>query len=537
MVPALPPNYDVLIIGAGLAGMYSLIKMRELGLRALVIEAGNDVGGAWYWNRYPGACFDSESVSYGFSFSKELLEEWKWEEAYSPQPKTEKYCRFVCEKFDLRKDIKFGFRVKSARFMPGRRIWALFNEKGESFTSRFLITALGPLTSPTLPNVPGLKDFKGQSFHTSRWPEGLELTGKKVAVMGTGSTGIQVIQTIAQKVGHLSVIQRQPNWAKPLHNTKISDEKMAQIRLHYPKIFQRCMETSNAFIHGEIDDPRRTVEVPKEEREAFWEKRYSEPGFGLVFSNYKDVHTDKEANDLLSEFIANKIRSRVHDPVLAEKLIPRNHGVATKRLPLESNYFEVFNQPNVELVDLRDAPLECVTEKGIRTTEKEYEFDVIIYATGFHTITGAFDDIDFTGVGGVKLRDMWKDSPRTYLGMTVPGFPNMFMIMGPHQAMGNVPRSIEYAVNWVSQLLQTCVSKSFTWVEPTDEQADKWFDHVQECAKGMLANEVDSWMTGVNTNVAGRQKRIVMRYSGGIIVFREHCEKVAANRYRGMRLL
>lgn len=537
MAPLPPLDYDVIIIGAGLSGMYSLIKMRELGLRTKVIEAGSQVGGTWYWNRYPGARFDSESVSYGFSFSKELLDEWKWEESFSPQPETEKYCNFICNKFDLRRDIHFDCRISTARFNEQGRSWELNGEGGESFTSRFLITAMGPLTSATLPNIPGVHDFAGKSFHTSRWPDsGVDLSDKKVAVIGTGATGIQTIQTIAKNIGHLSVFQRQPNWSKPLHNTKISDEEMAKIRLRYPEIFKRCRETTNAFIHGTVD-PRNTLDVPKEEREALWESLYASPGFGIILSNFHDIHTNKEANDALSEFIANKIRSRVHDPVVAEKLIPTNHGAGTKRLPLETHYFEVYNQPNVDLVDLRDTPILRITEKGIQTSEKEHEFDIIIYATGFDAITGAFDAVDFIGIDGIKLRDMWKEGPKTYLGMTVENFPNMFMIMGPHQAMGNIPRSIEYAVGWVSALITHCHERHITWVEPTTDLTDEWYEHVNTCAVGLLSNDVDSWMTGVNKNVAGRQKRIVMRYQGGILVFRKYCDEVEAKKYTRMKLL
>lgn len=537
MAPVPPLDYEVLIIGAGLSGVYSLIKMRELGVSVKIIEAGAEVGGTWYWNRYPGARFDSESVSYGFSFSKELLDEWHWKESFSPQPETEKYVNFICDKFDLRKDIKFNTRINTAQFDPLSRGWHLESESGERFSCRYLITAMGPLTTSTLPNVPGVHDFKGQSFHTSRWPsEGVDLSNKRVAVIGTGATGIQTIQTIAKNIGHLKVFQRQPNWAKPLHNTPISEEEMVKIRTKYPEIFKRCKETTNAFIHGTVD-PRRTVDVPKEEREALWEALYAQPGFGYILSNFSDIHTDKEANGLLSEFTANKIRSRVHNQTVAEKLIPTNHGVGTKRLPLETNYFEVYNQPNVELVDLRDTPIECITDKGIKTTEEEHELDVIIYATGFDAITGAFDAVNFVGLKGRKLRDMWKEGPRTYLGMTVEGFPNMFMIMGPHQAMGNIPRSIEYAVGWVANLITYCHNKHITWVEPTPEQTEEWYDHVNNCATGLLANEVDSWMTGVNKNVAGRQKRIVMRYQGGILVFRKYCDGVQASEYANMRLL
>ncbi|CAL3971496.1 unnamed protein product [Diplocarpon coronariae] len=536
MVPEEPLDYDVLIIGAGLSGMYSLIRMRELGLRTRVIEAGSRVGGTWYWNRYPGARFDSESVSYGFSFSPELLAEWRWTERFAGQPETERYCQFVSAKFDLGRDITFDCRVRAARFRAGSRSWEVTAAGGARFTARFLLTALGPLTAATLPDVPGVHDFAGPAFHTSRWPAGVELAGKRVAVMGTGATGIQTIQTIAPVVAHLTVIQRQPNWAKPLHNGPISAAEMARVRRESGRIFQRCAETSNGFVHGALADPRRTVEVPRAEREAFWERLYAEPGFGFVLSNYRDIHTDREANALLSAFAAAKIRARVRDPATAARLIPRNHGVGTKRLPLESGYYEVFNLPHVELVDLRDTPLERVTARGIRTTAGEHAVDVLIYATGFDAITGAFDAIAFAGVGGATLRERWRAGPQTYLGMTVPDFPNLFMIMGPHQAMGNIPPSIEYAVGWVAALLRHCRARGVTWVEPTAAQAREWHAHVQDCAAGLLANQVDSWMTGVNRNVAGRQKRIIMRYQGGILVFRRYCDQVAADQYRQMKL-
>ncbi|KAK2623504.1 hypothetical protein QTJ16_007058 [Diplocarpon rosae] len=410
MVPAPPLDYEVLIIGAGLSGMYSLIKMRELGLRVRVIEAGSDVGGTWYWNRYPGARFDSESVSYGFSFSKELLEEWKWEESFSAQPETEKYCQFVCEKFDLRRDITFDCRICRAHFRPSSRSWELSSDGG----------------------------------------------AQRVAVVGTGATGIQTIQTIAKRVAHLTVFQRQPNWSKPLHNTKISDEEMAQIRRRYPEIFQRCAETANAFLHGSLEERRRTVDVPREEREAFWEK----------LGQRAPLRVHRQQDPLAR-----------HDPAVAAKLIPTNHGVGTKRLPLESHYFEVYNQPNVELVDLRETPLERITARGIQTSAREHAVDVIVYATGFDAITGAFDAIDFVGVDGAKLREAWQAGPQTYLGMTVPNFPNMFMIMGPHQAMGNIPPSIEYAVGWVASLLRFCREGGLTWVEPTPELAAEWLAH------------------------------------------------------------
>ncbi len=523
-------EYDAIIIGAGMSGLYQLYRLRELGLRVRVFETGTNVGGTWYWNRYPGARFDSESYSYGYSFSKELLEEWDWSEHFAGQPETLRYINHVADKFDLRRDIQFESRVTAAIWDEAARSWNVTLQDGSRFRTRFLITAIGPLSTPTMPRIEGVDSFRGRSFHTARWPkQPIDFTGQRVAVIGTGATGIQTIQTIAGQVGHLTVFQRTANWSAPLHNGKIDAETQKQIKAGYPEMFRRCQETFACFLH--TPDPRGVFEVTDEEREAFFEKLYGERGFGIWQGNFRDILIDREANKLISDFVARKIRERVKDPKVAERLIPRNHGFGTRRLPLETFYFEVYNQDNVELVDITETPIERITPKGIKTSAAEYQFDIIIYATGFDAITGSFDKIDLRGVDGARLKERWKRGPETYLGVMVDGFPNMMMLMGPHTALGNIPRSIEYNVDWVTRLIGFARDNNLSRVDATAAGVTAWTDHVKALGVGLLSNEVDSWMTGINRNVEGKQTRIVARYSGSAPAYRARCDEVAAKRY------
>jgi cation diffusion facilitator CzcD-associated flavoprotein CzcO len=504
-------------------------------MKVRVFEAGTNVGGTWYWNRYPGARFDSESYSYGYSFSKELLAEWEWSEHFAGQPETLRYLNYVADKFDLRRDIQFKSRVVAAIYQEETRSWRITLEDGSSFTARFLITAIGPLSTPTLPRIEGRDSFEGKSFHTARWPKELvDFAGKRVAVIGTGATGVQTIQTIAKEVGHLTVFQRTPNWCAPLHNGKIDAETQVKIRNGYPEMFARCQETFACFIH--TPDPRGAFEVSDEEREAFYEKLYGERGFGIWQGNFRDILIDRKANATISDFVARKIRARVKNPQVAERLIPRNHGFGTRRLPLETFYYEVYNQDNVELVDLMETPIGRITPDGIKTTARKYPFDIIIFATGFDAITGAFDGIDFHGAGGARLKDKWKSGPQTYLGLMVDGFPNMMMLMGPHTALGNIPRSIEYSVDWVTGLLRFAQASCLTRLEATPAGVEAWTDHVKALGVGLLSNEVDSWMTGINRNVEGKERRIVARYSGSAPAYRARCDEVAARGYDELKL-
>jgi len=394
-----------------------------------------------------------------------------------------------------------------------------------------LITAIGVLSAPTMPRIAGVDTFKGQSCHTHYWPkEPVSFAGKRVAVIGTGATGIQTITEVAKTVGHMTVFQRTPQWSAPLHNAKIGKEEMGRIRANYPEIFARCQETYGCFIHA--TDPRSTLEVTPEEREAFWEKLYSEPGFGIWMGNFRDILVDRGANRLISDFVADKIRQRVKDPATAEKLIPKNHGFGTRRVPLESGYFEVYNQPNVALIDINETPIERITPDGIKTSDAEYEFDIIIYATGFDAITGSFDRIDIRGVDGCRLKDKWKAGPQTYLVILVEGFPNMLMVMGPLAGLGNFPCAAEYSVEWVTGLIRHARDRGLTHVEATSAGVAEWTDHVKSLGEGLLMNEIDSWMTGVNRNIEGKQTRKSMRCCGGHPAFREHCDAVLADGYR-----
>ncbi|KAF2094711.1 FAD/NAD(P)-binding domain-containing protein [Rhizodiscina lignyota] len=529
------PDWDALIIGGGLSGIYSLYKLRKLNLRVKLLEAGSGVGGTWYWNRYPGARFDSESYSYSFSWSQELLDQWDWTEHFAPARETEAYANFICDKFDLRKDMQFHTRVRSAHFQEESRTWKVGTEGGEFFTCRFLVTAMGILSTPTLPNIPGVDDYKGVAYHTGRWPkESVSFEGKRVGIIGTGATSIQAIPEIAKTVGHLTVFQRTPNWAIPLHNGKISKEEMEKIRQGYKELFKLCSETNMNFIHPA--EPRGTWEVTQEEREALWEHLYGQPGFGLWLSNFRDMGRDREANKLVSDFVANKIRQRVHDPATAEKLIPKHHGFGTRRVPMETNYYEAFNQPNVRLVDINETPIEKITSKGLKTSAEDFEFDMLIYATGFDMVTGAYDVLDIRGINGIKLKDAWSGGPKTYLGITVPQFPNLLMIMGPHSCFGNFPRSIEFGVDWVADCIEYLESHGKTWIEAKPEGAEQWTAHLHDCSKGLLSQEVDSWMTGVNKNVPGKQKRIVARYNGTAPEYRQRCRDVAQSGYATMKL-
>ncbi len=528
-------DYDAIIIGAGISGLYQLLRLRDLGLRVRVFETGTGVGGTWYWNRYPGARFDSESYSYGYSFSPELLEEWDWSEHFAAQPETLRYLNHVTDKFDLRRDIQFRSRVVAAHYQADTRHWDVAVEDGSRHRARFVITAIGPLSAPTMPRIEGVETFQGESFHTARWPhEAVRIEGKRVAVIGTGATGVQTIQEVAKTAGHLTVFQRTPNWCAPLHNGKIDAETMARIRAGYPDMFRRCQETFACFLH--TPDPRGTFEVTEEEREAFWEKLYAEPGFGIWQGNFRDILTDRKANAAVSDFVARKIRQRVKEPAVAEKLIPKNHGFGTRRVPLETRYYEVYNQPNVRLVDIKETPIERITPRGIRTSDAEYAFDIIIYATGFDAITGSFDRIDVRGLGGQRLKDTWAEGPRTYLGVLVEGFPNMFMLMGPHTALGNIPRSIEYNVDWVTGVIRAMRERGLTYVDARPEGVAAWTDHVRSLGEGLLSNEIDSWMTGINSNVEGKQTRIIARYSGSAPAYRARCEEVAANGYRELAM-
>ncbi len=528
-------QFDAIIIGAGIAGLYQLYRLRELGMSVRVFEAGTDVGGTWYWNRYPGARFDSESYSYGYSFSKELLQEWEWKEHFSGQPENLKYVQYVADKFELRRNIQFQSLVKACHFNKGTGRWNVTLDDGRKATSQYLITAIGVLSVPVMPVINGIDDFEGESFHTGNWPhEPVDFRGKRVGIIGTGATGVQAITEIAKTVGHLTVFQRTPNFCAPLHNDKITKEEQTEIKAGYDEIFSKCKTSHGAFVHNPVRE--KAVEATPEEREAFYEKLYSERGFSIWMGNYRDIMIDEAANATISAFIKKKIRERVKDPIVAEKLIPFDHGFGTRRLPLESGYYEVFNQNNVKLVDLRETPIERIIAKGIKTSDQDYEFDYIIYATGFDAVLGAFNRIDFRGANGATLKDKWADGPRTFLGMQVEGFPNMFTLVGPHNAATfcNIPRCIEQNVEWVTELFRHMKAEGHASVDVKKEAEDEWTMHVHETSERMLFTKVDSWFMGINPNLKGRDTRKFLLYAAGAPQYNEMCEEVAASGYKGL---
>ncbi|HYZ22361.1 MAG TPA: NAD(P)/FAD-dependent oxidoreductase [Rhodopila sp.] len=523
---------DAIIIGAGISGMFMLYRLRELGMTARVFETGSDVGGTWYWNRYPGARFDSESWTYGYAFSKDLMQEWDWKEHFSPQPDTLAYLNYVADKFDLRRDMQFCSTVTAAHWDDAANQWAVTLASGMQARSRFLCTAIGILSAYTLPAIPGRESFRGPAYHPARWPHTpVDFTGKRVGIIGTGATAIQAIPEIAKQAKQLTVFQRRPNWAAPLHNSKISKAEMEAIKSRYDEIYAHCATTPMWFIHQA--DPRKTLEVPPDEREAFWEKLYAEPGFGIWLGNFRDTFVDEKANAALSDFAARKIRQRVKDPQVAEKLIPKDHGFGARRVPLESGYFETYNRDNVLLVDtLDDEPIERITPRGILTSKREYEFDILVYATGFDGVTGAFDRIDIRGTNGVRLKDAWAESPRTYLGMLAEGFPNMLMVLGPHTARGNIPQAVEHSVEFQAGLLRFMQKLGYTRVETRPEHVAEWTETVIKAAEPLLSSKVDSWQTGVNRNVAGRSVRRVLGYNGHGVHFRRKTDEVAQGGYK-----
>jgi len=531
-------NYEAIVIGAGVAGIYQIKCLADLGVRATVLEAAADLGGTWYNNRYPGARFDSESYTYGYSFSKELLEEWHWKERFSGQPENLRYLNHVAEKFDLRKHMQFNCRVEAAQFDEAANLWRLTVSDGRTLSCRFLIMGLGLLSIPTLPRLEGMDTFKGRAFHTFHWPhEPLELAGKKVAIIGTGATAIQIIPEIAGKVGELTVFQRRPNWAAPLNNSPISAEEMAAIRARYDEIFAACARSPGGFEHE--PDRRGFYAVSRGERLALWDRLYDEPGFGIWLANFREIFMDEAANAELSEYIAERIRSRVKDPATAEKLIPRDHGFGVQRVPLETNYYEAYNRPNVHLVDISETPLVKVTPTGLRTTARDYDFDIIVYATGFDAITGAYDRIDIRGRGGQQLREKWRDGPSTFLGMLTHGFPNMLMPAGPQSgsASTNYPRGIENGVNWCTRFLTHVRAAGHARFEPTAEAEARWTDHVAQMYSVMLMRKAKSWFTGYNSNVPGHEQGRIRYfvYNGGTPKYVATINEVAAKGYEGIR--
>jgi len=522
---------DALIIGGGVSGIYQLYGLRKIGVNARIFEAGGGVGGTWYWNRYPGARFDSESYSYAYSFSDELLKEWNWTEHYSAQPENERYLNFVVDKFNLRPHIRCNSRIKSAHFDASTNQWLIETHEGHKARTQFLISAVGILSAHQLPDIPGVEKFGGRSFHTARWPhEKVDFSGKRVGVIGSGATAVQLIPRIAGEVGHLTVFQRTANYCCPLRNATIDPDTQQQIKDSYDEIFAKCRSTFASFMQD--FDPRKTFDVPLAERQAFYEEIWSQPGFTKWFGCFYDIMTDEAANEDYAEFVRNKIRARVNDPVIAEMLVPKDHPFGSKRIPLETNYYEVYNQDNVQLVDVKSTPITEVTATGVTVGDTHYPLDVIIYATGFDAITGELTRMDIRGEGGQSLKEKWdREGPSSYLTLQTAGFPNLFIVNGA--VFCNFTRCAEVVGDWVRECVGYMRDHGYTRIEAEQTAEDAWTEHASSLTEGMLFTKTKSWFMG--TNIPGK-KRGFLFYAGGAPAFRDKVAEVAAKDYQGFIL-
>ena len=525
-----PLDADVLIVGAGVTGIHQLYLAREAGFSVRLLEAGDGVGGTWYWNRYPGCRFDSESYTYAYLFSKELFDEWEWREQFAEQPETERYLNHVVDRFDLRRHMRFDARVTSATFDEPTATWTVVTDDGTKSRSRYLIAATGVLSVPFYPDVPGRADFRGQSMHTGRWPAApVDLTAKRVAVIGTGSSGVQIAPVIVDEVASLTVYQRSANWCTPLNNAPITSDEQEQLRVGF-KAMREVLNTSTAgFLHPAND--RSAFDDTEEERQAFFETMWRSPGFSKLSSNYADVLFDDGANAEWCEFITRKIRGIVQDPGTADKLIPKDHGFGEKRPPFVTGYYEMFNDPKVSLVDLKQTPIERITERGIETADGVQEFDVIVWATGFDFGTGALLRMGVRGRDGLALVDHWAEGPTTFLGVQTTGFPNFFFPGGPHAAAGNNPRYNGDQVEFITRALASLRDDGFDTIEVGPEAEESWTAMVDRGAGQSPFGEA-SYFFG--TNIPGKPRKYLLNSGGRPKLFKE-IAKVEANDYQAFR--
>jgi cation diffusion facilitator CzcD-associated flavoprotein CzcO len=528
-----PSSVDVVIVGAGLSGMYMLHKLREMHLSAVVFEAGTDVGGTWYWNRYPGARVDVESLAYSYSFSEELEQEYEWQERYPTQPEILRYAQHVADRFDLRRDIFFRTRVTAAMYGEDGRTWLVRTEHGDAVTARFFVMATGCLSSSKLPEIPGLDRFKGATYHTAHWPhEGVDFTGMRVGIIGTGSSGVQSIPVIAAQAADLTVFQRTPAYSLPARNRRLRPDEIADMKANY-RAFRKAQKESGFGLPTPIAT-KSALEVSEEERNAAFEQAWESGSLVNLLTAYVDLAIDQKANDTAKRFIHSKIHQIVKDPQTAAGLCPE-YPVGTKRPCLDTDYYETYNRENVHLVNLRRTPILEIAEKGIRTSDKEYAFDAIVYATGFDAMTGALTNVDIRGRGGISLKETWHAGPRTYLGISSAGFPNMFMITGPGSpsVLSNMIVSIEQHVDWVIDAIEHLDHRGLTTIEPTGQAQEAWVDHVNLIASYTLYPKANSWYMGAN--VPGKP-RVFMPYAGGVGEYRKKCDEIAAQGYEGFAL-
>ena len=529
---AVPREYDAIIIGAGFSGLYQLHKLRdELGLNVRVLEKGSGIGGTWFWNRYPGARCDSESYYYCYSFNKEIEQEWAWSERYPEQTEIRRYLNFVADRLDLKRDIQLDTKVTSASFDDAWNAWTVETEGGETFQARFLITAVGCLSTANVPKFKGLDSFKGSWHHTGNWPpEGVDFVGKRVGQIGTGSTGIQAAPVLAEQAKHLTVFQRTANYSVPARNRHVTPHEVKLTRTHYDDVWRRARAGTNG--HPFTVSDRSAISVSDEERQEIYEKAWARGGLRFRGS-FSDILENSRANDTASEFIREKIAEIVRDPKVAKMLTPHDHGFATKRPPIDSGYFETFNRDNVLLVDLKAEPIVEITERGIRTTREEYELDIIVFATGFDALTGPLLNLNIAGSQGYELKEAWATGPRTFLGLQTPNFPNLFTITGPGSpsVLCNMPIAIEQHVDWITTCIRDMREKGLTRIEAEPEAAERWVKHVNDAANAtLLPMASSSWYLGAN--VPGKP-RVFMPYAGGFARYTGICNEVTQSDYRG----
>jgi len=527
-------TYDVVVVGAGFAGMYLLHRLRGLGLSARVYETGSDVGGTWYWNRYPGARCDVQSIEYSYSFDPDLEQEWTWSEKFATQPEILRYADHVARRFDLRRDIQFDTRVATAAFDDTAHRWTISTDRGDVVSAQFLVMASGCLSSSKDPEIAGIDTFAGPTYHTGRWPhEGVDFTGMRVAVIGTGSSGIQSIPIIADQAAQLTVFQRTPNFSVPARNRPLDPAEIADAKARYPELRDFMRHSRGGQLRAMPD--KSAFEVTEDERLARYSEGWEAGNLGGLLGAYNDLMTDRAANDTVSEFIRDRIRSIVTDPVTAELLCPKDHPFGTKRPCLDTEYYATFNRSHVRLVDLRSTPITTITPTGIDTTAESFTFDAIVFATGFDAMTGAIVAVDIRGRGGVTLADKWADGARTYLGLGIAGFPNLFTVTGPGSpsVLSNMMVSIEQHVDWISDCVAYLRDHDLDTIEATVDAEDGWVQHVNEVGDMTLYPTANSWYMGAN--VPGKP-RVFLPYVGGVGTYRDICDEVAAAGYKGFVL-
>ena len=525
-----PGTLDAVIVGAGFAGLYMLHRLRALGFSTRVYEAGSDVGGTWFWNRYPGARCDVESLEYSYSFSDELQRDWKWTERYAPQPEILSYLNHVAERFDLRRSIRFDTRVTAASFDETANRWIIRTDRGEPVSAKFCIMATGCLSAARVPEFKGIETFKGKRYHTGHWPhDGVNFTGQRVGVIGTGSSAIQSIPEIARQAAQLFVFQRTPNFSVPAHNAPLSREVMEDWNANLAGYRHKERTSPFGFVHEQ--PTRAALEVSREEQQREYEIRWQRGGFHLLGA-FTDVLFNNDANDTAAAFVREKIRGIVRDPAVAEALLPNSYPIGTKRLCVDTGYFATFNRSNVTLIDLRATPIDAITPAGVRTSAAEYELDSIVFATGFDAMTGALSNIEIRGRAGVALKQKWSAGPRTYLGLMIAGFPNLFTITGPGSpsVLSNMVVSIEQHVDWIADCLAYLSERRLATMEATLGAEDAWVSHVNEVGHQTLFPLANSWYMGAN--IPGKP-RVFMPYIGGVGPYRQKCDEVAAKGYEG----